>query len=120
MIADKQRHTKYFWPELYPDSKNKRAIRNIANGTILAGRGNTTQYGGITTQLLATESRSHLWTLAEVLYMYSMAPRIAAMRNRIAIPAVFSDLAEQELNGSARRMHRGLRMRSKRDHFATF
>jgi hypothetical protein len=94
MVADKKRHTKYFWPELYPDSKSKRAIRNIANGIIQAGRGDTTQYGGFSTQVMANESRSYLWTLAEVLY--SMAPRIAPMRNRsMPIPVVFSDLAEQ-------------------------
>ena len=58
MMADKKRHTKYFWPELYPDSKSKRAIRNIANGIIQAGRGDTTQYGGFSTQVMANESRA--------------------------------------------------------------
>ena len=51
MMADKRRHMQYFWPELYPDSKSKRAIRNIANGIIQAGRDDTTQYGGFSTQL---------------------------------------------------------------------
>jgi hypothetical protein len=46
MIADPNRQQILYWPSLYCHSKNKAAIRDLANDIIMAGSGGKQQYGG--------------------------------------------------------------------------
>jgi hypothetical protein len=94
MMEDKRRHTSYHWPALYNDSTtNKTVIRDIANNIIIAGRSDQQQYGGFSSSLVASTSRSHIWSLAEVLY--ALVPHATALENRsMSIPLVLLDAVE--------------------------
>lgn len=46
MMADPRRSSQLYWPDTYKDSKNKRAVRKLANEMILAGSRDMQKHGG--------------------------------------------------------------------------
>jgi hypothetical protein len=76
MMEDKRRRAAYYWPEMYVEDSNKSSVRQIANGIIAAGRADTVRFGGFPSEEIASEARSQIWALAQVLY--AVVPRATA------------------------------------------
>jgi hypothetical protein len=92
-MQDKRRLTTYHWPEMYVEDSNKGSVRSIANGIIAVGQADTVQFGGFSSEHIASAARPQLWALAQALY--ALVPRATAMDNRsMPIPDVFLTVAQ--------------------------